>query len=342
MGVNMQVRTFEKLDLFPLRICESVVGAKEIFRLDLCGGLCGNPKSIPSKYMYDEKGSRLFDEITHLPEYYLTRSEIEILESKKSRIAEHLGDEKFNLIEFGSGSGTKTGILIDHFLNSHMDFRYIPIDISSSAMDELSGSMRFNYPELVIEAIISEYFSGLRLLNSHSNEKNLVLFLGSSIGNLSPAQTRLFLRTLWRSLRENDFVLIGFDLKKDIDLLMNAYNDSRGLTSEFNLNVLRRINRELGGDFDPTKYKHFGICNFERGAMESYLISQANQNAYIEALGQTISFQTWEPIHMEYSYKYSESQIETLADQNGFDVVENLYDSDHYFIDSIWRVRKNW
>ncbi len=166
------------------------------------------------------------------------------------------------------------------------------------------------------------------------------MFLGSSIGNFNRDASRVFLHSLWNSLNANDYALIGFDLKKDIELLLRAYNDSRGVTREFNLNLLRRINRELGGDFDMQRFRHYASYNVFSGAMESYLVSRESQNVMIHDIGESFSFDPWEPIHTEYSYKYLESDIAKLAEDTRFAPVTQFYDSDRFFTDVLWRVQK--
>lgn len=316
-------------------------GNRQAFALDVLVGLSDSRKSLPSKYMYDEEGSRLFTRITDLPEYYLTDCEREIIERQRNRIADYVAGKPFNLVELGSGDGHKTRILIEHFLDRDLDFRYVPIDISRSAMEELLADLGKEYPSLQVEGLVSDYFTGLKWLTNRHKRKNLVLFLGSNIGNFNSGRSRFFLKHLWNSLNDRDNLLIGFDQKKDIDLLEGAYNDSQGITAEFNLNLLRRINRELGGQFDIAKFRHFGTYDVFSGAMESYLVSLEQQEVFIEAIGRSFTFGPWEPIHTEYSYKYLKSDINILAHDTGFAVKEHLYDSRNYFIDSIWEVHKS-
>jgi len=230
---------------------------KEKFALDILVGLSETRKSIPSIYHYDSKGSVLFDRITELPEYYPTNCEKETLESNIKRIASYADGDPFNLVEFGPGDGSKTKILLDYFLKHKFDFQYMPLDISESALQGILDDFKEAYPNLEINGLVADYFSGVNWLKNRYNRKNLILFLGSNIGNFDYGQTRLFLRNLWNCLNNGDIVIIGFDLKKDIELLLKAYNDSEGVTAEFNLNILRRINRELGGEFDVTKFSPF-------------------------------------------------------------------------------------
>jgi L-histidine N-alpha-methyltransferase len=315
-------------------------GFLETFALDILVGLSEPRKTIPSRYLYDEEGSRLFLRITELPEYYLTDCELEILKAKVERVAAYVKDSPFNLVEFGAGHELKPSVLIESFLGRGLDFRYVPIDISSTALEELVARLEQRFPELHQRGVVSEYFTGMRWLANRDTRCNLVLFLGSNIGNFNRSQARVFLRNLWNALNDGDFVLIGFDLKKDIERLLSAYNDSAGVTAAFNLNVLTRINRELGGEFDCARFRHFGTYDVFSGAMESYLVSTDPQEVFVERIGRSFSFHAWEPIHTEYSYKYLESDILELARDTGFVLRENFFDSRRWFVDSLWQVKK--
>jgi dimethylhistidine N-methyltransferase len=319
---------------------QDAFGETETFALDVLVGLSEERKSIPSRYMYDAEGSRLFSRIMDMPEYYPTDCERDILETHRDAIADLVGGETFNLVELGAGDGRKTEILLAHFLKRKLDFQYVPIDISESAMQHLTEGLNTRFGGLDTNGLVSEYFTGLKWLNNRSRRRNVVLFLGSSVGNFTHAENTVFLRNLWNSLEHDDIVLIGFDLKKDIQLLMAAYNDSEGITSAFNLNLLRRINSELGGQFDLDKFRHVGTYDVFSGTMQSYLISLETQQVMIEKIGRSFSFRPWEPIHTEFSHKYLAEDIEALASDTGFAVERHLYDARRYFVDSIWRVYK--
>jgi len=310
------------------------------FGLDVLLGLSQMPKSLSSKYLYDAEGDRLFQQIMELPEYYLTQCELEIFQNHKDRIVNLIGNGHLNIVELGAGDGKKTKVLLEHYLKRGLDFRYVPIDISETAVQGLIGGLHEHSSQLQIEGLVAEYFDGLKWLSSINHEHNVVLFLGSNIGNFSHTEARVFLHSLWNALNDGDHFLIGFDLKKDIELLVRAYNDSKGITEQFNLNLLRRINRELGGNFDLNKFRYYNNYNVYSGAVESYLISCEKQTVHIETLNQSFFFEAWEPVHTEYSHKYLKSDIALLAEETGFKIVENLYDSRCYFIDSLWQVRK--
>lgn len=310
------------------------------FQLDVLNGLSDTPKHLSSRYFYDDQGSTLFQKIMALPEYYLTQCEFDILKEHRPKISRHLAGTPFNMIELGAGDGYKTSLLIEQFLKDDIDFQYWPLDISEGAMKILVSSMTGKFPDLQLSGIVAEYFEGIKWISSHSDRRNVVLFLGSNIGNFSAAQTRVFLRSLWNSLNDGDIVIIGFDYKKDIDVMLHAYNDATGVTAAFNLNLLRRINREMGGNFDIDRFRFYATYSVFSGAMESYLVSLENQEVFIEQLGETFSFKAWEPIHTEYSYKYLHSDIVQLAERTGYHQIAEFSDQRGYFVDVIWEVEK--
>ncbi|MFP4544065.1 MAG: L-histidine N(alpha)-methyltransferase [Candidatus Kapaibacterium sp.] len=313
---------------------------KRQFALDVLLGLSEHNKKLSSKYFYDDRGSEIFQKIMELPEYYLTKCEFEILRTRKDAVRQIVDNGPFNFVELGAGDGRKTSIIIEHFLDSGLDFKYVPIDISEGAMKYLINSFDKKFPRLEANGLVTDYFLGLDWLSSLTNKRNFVLFLGSNLGNFNKAQSRVFLRNLWNALNDGDMLMIGFDLKKDLNKMLAAYNDSSGVTARFNLNLLRRINRELGGDFDLDKYRFYSSYDVFSGAMESYLVSQQEQEVFISEIGQRFQFRAWEPIHMEYSYKYLISDIERLAELTGFEIVRHLFDSGQDFVDSVWKVRK--
>jgi dimethylhistidine N-methyltransferase len=312
----------------------------QAFASDVLVGLSQSPKRLSSCYFYDERGSHLFRKIMDLPEYYLTACEFDILETQTDDFSSIIGGESFNLVELGAGDGRKTSILLDHFLKKNFAFEYIPIDISEASMQTLTELIDIKFPSLTCKGIVAEYFDGIKWLNLMNSQRNMVLFLGSNLGNFDKAHARAFLHNLWNALNDGDIAVIGFDLKKDIDLMLKAYNDSEGITAEFNLNLLRRINQELGGNFDLNKFQFHSSYDVFTGAMESYLVSREKQIVVVKKISQSFSFEAWEPIHTEYSYKYLETDIRELADETGFKIEKQLYDSKKYFVDSIWRVEK--
>lgn len=315
---------------------------KEQFALDVLMGFSAPSKFLPSKYFYDATGSRLFEQITDLEEYYPTRCEFEILLNAGGEIAELIHNQTFEVVELGAGDGRKTKVLLDQLLKKTDQFSYIPIDISESAMAELVSSLTQSHPALTTHGIVGDYFASIRHLESHSLSRKLVLLLGSNVGNFDYHGAKRFLHSIWKCLNHDDLLLIGFDLKKDIDVLTKAYNDKQGVTRAFNLNVLTRINKELDGDFDIQKFSHHGMYNPRHGAMESYLISLEWQQVHIGALEKTFEFDAHEAIHLELSHKYLLSDMQKLANETGFTVLKNWQDSQAYFADGLWQVNKDF
>jgi len=313
---------------------------KSEFKKDVQAGLSKQQKQLTSKYFYDARGSELFNKITTIPDYYLTQSECEILHTNKNKISEFMAGEAFNLVELGPGDASKTQIIMQQFLNDNLTFRYTPIDISLKSLTMLMQRFDREFSNINITPIHADYLQGLTWQSDHSHRRNIVLFLGSSIGNFGPEATNMFFKNLWDILHQDDLLLIGFDLKKDISVLLRAYNDSLGITRDFNLNLLLRINRELGGNFDINKFNHYATYNVYTNAMESYLLSKQQQSVEIESLQTKIVFEAYEPIHTEFSYKYDINLIENIAAANGFRVVKNFKDRKDYFINSLWRVEK--
>ncbi len=308
------------------------------FALDVLTGLSERPKQLSSKWFYDDTGSVLFQKIMDLEEYYPTDSEREIFERYGEDIAGRFSGQQLDVVDLGAGDGAKTSILLDHLKKAGVDLRYVPVDISEGAMASLEDRMKQAHPGLEVQGVVGEYVPALRWLSTNSDRPRLVLFLGSNIGNFDKPRARAFLRRIWSGLRPGDHTLVGFDMKKDIEVLLAAYNDKEGITRDFNLNLLERINRELGGEFDLQNWRHFGTYNVFSGAMESYLVSTKAQEVKIAALRQSFSFEAWEPIHTEYSYKYLPEDIESLARFTGFELCAQYSDRRDWFIDSLWRV----
>ncbi|MGI8883594.1 MAG: L-histidine N(alpha)-methyltransferase [Pyrinomonadaceae bacterium] len=312
------------------------------FAEDVSKGLASNPKSLSSKYFYDDEGSRLFQQIMDLPEYYLTRAEFEIFKTQTKEIyaAFTARNLSFDLIELGAGDGTKTAILIEYFLRQNADFTYSPIDISREAVDILTEKFTSDFPDLQINAKTGDYFRILETLKNESKRPKILLFLGSNIGNFSSAASIEFFRQLREVMNTGDLLFVGFDLQKDPRIILKAYNDTQGVTAEFNLNLLRRINRELGANFKLGDFSHYAIYSPVECAARSFLISRERQSVRIESLDQDFEFAQWEPIFMEISHKYSLEMIADLAQTSGFEIEQNFFDSQKYFVDSLWKVSK--
>lgn len=309
---------------------------KDQFAQDVIEGLTATPKKLPSKYFYDEKGDRLFQQIMNLDEYYLTKSEYEVLDTYKGQLLSLFSNQtdKFNLVEFGAGDGYKTKVLLKHFLAKNAKFKYVPIDISGNVLSILEKSLKDELPSLEVNCIEDHYFKALKKLEKNGT-RNVVLFLGSNIGNFTGDQAYEFLNGLYEGLHKGDLLLIGFDLKKDPSVILKAYDDSDGITRAFNFNLLERINKELKADFDLAKFKHFPSYNPQSGTTESYLISKERQTVMVD--GHEISFHPWESIHMEISQKYSMPDVSSMALRSGFTIAQNFYDAKSYFVNSVWR-----
>ncbi len=309
------------------------------FAEDVDEGLSSEPKFLSSKYFYDDEGSRLFQEIMKLPEYYLTRSECEILSRQTEEIfkAFEAAESEFDLIELGAGDGSKTSLLVKYFLEQNARFSYVPIDISSEALNFLTGRFEKEFPALDIRPECGDYFKTIKTFSEKSGKKKIILFLGSNIGNFSPAQALQFFKDLQASMNANDLIFIGFDLHKNPKTILNAYDDSQSVTAKFNLNLLKRINRELDADFNIEEFSHYASYHPLERAARSFLISQKDQKVEIKSLGKIFEFKKWEPIYMEVSQKYGERMIEKLAQESGFEVAENFFDENKFYLDSLWK-----
>jgi dimethylhistidine N-methyltransferase len=297
---------------------------------DVRRGLSSKPKRFLPKYFYDQLGSQLFEAICLLPEYYLTRAENEILEQYADEIVSSL-DGNTTLLEMGSGSASKTRLIIEALLRKQRELLFIPVDISASALDSSSRILLQSYPQIRVEAFAADYFAGLAELRKTRRARTLALFLGSNVSNFDPEEALRFLRALRQVLREGDALLLGADLKKEKRVLEAAYNDALGVTAAFNLNVLARINRELGGDFDLRAFRHLAFYNEAVGRVEIYIESLRAQTVAIRQLEMEVQFSEGEQIHTENSYKYDLSDIAKLADETGFTSAHNWLDQKQQF-----------
>jgi dimethylhistidine N-methyltransferase len=306
------------------------------FAQDVLEGLSATNKHLSSKYFYDDNGSRIFQEIMHMPEYYLTDSEFEILSLQAQQIIDAVDfDEPFNIIELGAGDGFKTFKLLEYLVNENIDFHYVPIDISQEAIDSLSKKLLERLPNLSIQAKRGDYFEMLEDLKQ-DNTPSLLLFLGSNIGNYLENQADELLSLFYKNMKKGDKILIGIDLKKNPNIIHNAYCDGGGVTKRFNLNLLIRINRELKADFQIDDFDFYCYYNPDTGNVKSYIVSLRDQKVHIGAIDTTFEFGYGELIWTELSKKYSLEEMNTLANSNGFTVQQNFLDCKHYFVDSLW------
>ena len=311
----------------------------EEFRTDILRGL-SNPiqKSIPSKYLYDNKGSYLFEQITIQPEYYPTRTENSILEEYSHKILENIPKEII-LIEMGSGSSKKTKHLFDTILKRQDKLYYFPIDISFNFLDSVVTDLETQNEKIRIKGIPNDYINGIKDCNSILFENNfkydsfsrLIVFFGSSIGNFEINEARDFLKDLRLNMNDKDFLLVGFDMIKDEFLIEQAYNDKAGFTAQFNLNLLTRMNRELGSNFDPNQYLHYAFFNKEKDRIEMHIKSKSDQEVRIPGCNKIFHLSKGESIHTESSYKYSKDKINKLATRSGFSLENIFSDNNNWF-----------
>ncbi len=297
---------------------------------DVRRGLSSQPKRFLPKYFYDQLGSQLFEAICLLPEYYLTRAENEILERYSDEIVASVSGET-TLLEMGSGSASKTRLIIEALLRKQDALLFIPVDISATALDSSSRILLQSYPQLKIEAYAADYFAGLAELSKTQRSRTLALFLGSNISNFDPDEALKFLRALRQVLSAGDALLLGADLKKDKQSLEAAYNDTLGVTAAFNLNVLARINRELDGNFDLRAFQHRASYNEEIGRVEIYIESTREQTVFIGQLSMEVQFGAGEQIHTENSYKYDLEDLGKLAAETGFTRAQTWLDKGQQF-----------
>lgn len=310
--------------------------ALSTFALDVHNGLSAKQKTLSSRYFYDEAGDRIFQRIMRMPEYYLTDCEYEIFDQHKDAILQQLNlNERFDLVELGAGDGLKTKLLLKHFLQN-AEFEYFPVDISPNVLSVLKDSLQEEMPDLKAHTLNYEYFEALEELNKFDHSPKVILFLGSNIGNFTINQADQFFKGLSDAMNPGDQLICGIDLRKDPEVILKAYNDETGITSEFNINLLHRINRELEGNIKVAEFQHHVVYNPQTGECRSYLFSSKKQTFQLNAIGETYELEAYEAIHMETSRKYSLSEIEMLAHKNGFRVKRHFHDRRNYFTDTLW------
>lgn len=307
------------------------------FAKNIHQGLTAAQKYIPCQYFYDERGSWLFQQIMQLPEYYLTACETQLLEQHQGDLLQafRAGGRSFNLIDLGAGDATKTKSLIDPYVEQGVDFTYTPVDLAPSILSALSDSLDAVYEDnLNYQAMNADYWEAMEILQSGASQvRKVVLFLGANIGNFTTEESIAFLQRLKTYLQPGDLVLIGFDLKKRPEIIYKAYLDTKGTTAAFNLNLLHRINRELGGSFKTNYFRFYPTYNPQTGVLSSYLVAQKEQDVRIEGLDLTIHFDQWEAIHTEISCKHTQTDIEALATAAGYQIHAQYTDKKAYFTD---------
>lgn len=314
-----------ELDLGPLHDYYEFEHAVSDFKASVIEGLSSPQKKLSSKYFYDVRGSQLFDKITELPEYYLSRTETDLLRIYADEFAELIG-EGSSLIEFGSGSSTKVRILLNALQSPTA---YVPIDISREYLIQSAKELAVSYPDLPVVPICADYTRPIKLPFIPNENSRAGFFPGSTIGNFTYQDAVKFLRTVANDLGSGNGLLIGVDLKKDVKILRAAYNDAAGVTAEFNLNILRHINRALGVDMDPNEFTHDALWNHEKGRIEMHLVSKCNQTVYFENL--EFEFIEGESIHTENSHKYTIEGFQSLAALAGWEACKYWKDSNNLY-----------
>ncbi|MFN2395060.1 MAG: L-histidine N(alpha)-methyltransferase [Bacteroidales bacterium] len=308
------------------------------FASDTLMGLTANQKFLHPKYFYDDNGSRIFQKIMRMPEYYPTDSELEIFSDQSSEISKAIAENNdfFDIIELGPGDGLKSGILLKNMVKINKDFTYIPVDISRQALRDLVKKLNAELPELAVHEAAGDYFHVMHNLRQGNGKPKVILFLGSNIGNFSENERKDFLQQLSEITAPGDKLLLGIDLKKSPGVIINAYNDPHGYTRDFNLNHLTRINREMDADFQIDEFEHHASYDPVSGAAKSYLVSKKPQKVNLGVTGTEILFRQWESIFMELSQKFDPDDIEKMAIDAGFVVKKNFTDRKNYFADSLW------
>ncbi len=299
-------------------------------RKALLDGLVQSPKTLPAALFYDDRGSKLFDAITELPEYYQTRTERSILEHVAPDLRRDLGDD-LELVEFGAGSSEKTETLL-----RELDVRtYVPIDVSKYYLDSSAARLRERFPELTINPVLADYTRRVRL-DENSARTRVAFFPGGTIGNYHPEDAESFLLRVARMLGPGGAFILGVDLLKDPGRLHDAYNDAAGVTADFNRNILRHLNEKHGGNFDLDRWYHYALFDPKSSRIEMHLVSDRAQ--VVEVAGKNIEFRAFETIWTESSYKYSEAMLRRLARKGGFEVEEFWADDESLFSVSLLRV----
>ncbi len=310
-------------------------GPLDTFARDVQKGLGARPKWLPAKYFYDAEGSRLYERICELPEYYPYRAEREILSTYADDVRARLGDVP--LVEFGSGNAAKTRHLLAAYERAGTPFLYCPVDISREALQQAADHLLPAFPHLRIRALHTDFAGRPEAIEVLRLERKAVAFFGSSLGNFTPEESVEFLRRTAALLGPQDVFLLGIDLKKSPQILVPAYDDAQGVTAAFNLNVLRRINRELGGQFDLDRFTHLARYNAVHGRIEMHLRSTQAQTVHIAATAHDVYFDAGETIHTENSYKYTVAEVEDLGRRANLALQHRWSDRQSYFLVALFR-----
>ena len=307
----------------------------EAFGRSVDEGLSSKRRSLSSRYFYDDEGSRIFQQIMEMDEYYLTNAEFEILDEQASKISQALSFSKpYNIVELGAGDGKKTIRLLHYLQEAGIDFTYMPIDISQEAITMLQANINEVNREIKVVPMVGDYFDMLDQLRDEE-KSTFLLFLGSNLGNFRLDDAQDFIQALHNKLKRGDKLLLGLDLQKNPHTIRNAYNDEGGITRAFNLNLLKRINRELAGNFNLQQWEFYSTYDPVNGEVRSFLISLEDHDVLISKLGKSFHFDKNELIYTELSRKYTLNEVEELAQKTGFKDVRHFQDSNLLFTDSL-------
>ena len=320
----------------------SQVIARELVALpqyaeEVAEGLLSQPKTLPCKLFYDAVGSALFEEITELPEYYLTRTELAILRESSEEMARAVGTG-VTVVELGAGTATKTATFLEALARRQMRVEYVPVDISPAALREARERLQWELPSVSVRPVVADFSEGFHFLRTIPGRK-VVLYLGSSIGNFDPDAAVKMLSQIRSELREGDALLLGTDLVKDPSILVPAYDDTQGITARFNKNILCRLNRELGANFDLDSFRHLALWNSKRSRMEIYLESLRPQRIRLSLLGLWVTMADGERIHTENSYKYTTRMVRAMLKPAGFALERTWFDEQRWFALHLARVK---
>ncbi len=292
-------------------------------------GLSAQPKSLPPRFFYDDRGSRLFEQICQLPEYYLTRTETQIFQTCADAIAQITG--ACELVELGSGSSTKTRLLLDAYQRANLPLRYVPIDVSAGILKDSAHQLLADYATLKIYGMVGTYEQALHALMPSTLPSRLIAFIGSTLGNLLPDECDQFLAHIAEALEPGDYFLLGIDLQKSIDVLEAAYNDSQGITAAFNLNMLHHLNQKFAANFDGTQFEHVAFYNTALNQIEMHLKSLTHQEVHFSAPNFSVSFEAGETIHSEVSRKFDLQQMQQQLRSHGLATVKVWTDPQEWF-----------
>lgn len=300
--------------------------------VEVLNGLTDNPKTLSPWLFYDQAGSQLFEEITELPEYYVTRTEKQILaEHAEEIVTAAAGGRDLSMIELGAGTATKTGLLLNAAVGLQGSVTYYPIDVSETALEEARTRLEAELPEVTVEPIVADYTEGMRQNGASQTGRKLVLYIGSSIGNFSPADALEILRGVRAQLLPGDSLLLGTDMVKEVGTLLAAYDDAAGVTARFNMNVLVRINRELDANFNPKLFRHRARWNDQHSRIEMHLESLLSQKIALRAVDMELHFARGETIHTENSYKFTDERVVALLMRAGFKLRQQWTDPNRWF-----------